>query len=291
MEQLRGGCMSERIKVIIYRWLQKQHWKRAANGLRHKVTRHCQKTSINPGTIVILIPHADDEWVGCSQLIMKQPDNILLFNMNMDGGDSCDLHALRYNELKQVAKKYNLPLTTAGLEDYSKVSKIEEIILQEKPSYIAVPFYYDWHAEHVMTMRFLKAALESINKSNEELVASIKILMYQVSVPVPDEMVTNCLPMNKELHLEKWSIFDTIYKTQSGVPWFRFQCNERINGALCNAYAAEVYVCKKAIVWLEELPSAVLNDEETKKVLSNLQDLYMVRKEVNSIKEHRASIK
>lgn len=67
--------------------------------------RACNLNSDIAGRIMILIPHADDEWIGCSRIIMCKED-VLLCNMDMKGGDTNFLHQRRYKELLYLAHKY-----------------------------------------------------------------------------------------------------------------------------------------------------------------------------------------
>ena len=135
---------------------------------------------------VILIPHADDEWVGCSSLV-KNGSDILLYDMDMNGGDDKFLHEARYNELLKISTLYNKPLLKVGL---SRSLSLIEIIKKEKPQMICVPFFFDWHPEHIEVMGILRQALLNLEYD-------VDIAMYQVSMPIPRNCITHINPMSK----------------------------------------------------------------------------------------------
>ncbi len=226
---------------------------------------------------IIIVPHADDEWVGCSQLIVTNRKHIILCYMNMLGDDSDEVHSIRYGELKSVANAYGLHLVTTGVEKEEKIQNLTALLIEERPEYIAVPFYYDWHSEHIEVMQILKASLNKIFKAQPELVGKFSVLMYQVSVPIPIEKVTHFIAMDKEAQKRKWSFFDSVYRTQEAIPWIRFRYNERINGGLCGNYAAEVYVLEKAEKWTNSLDKEILSEAKRERVFDSLQDLKKVR--------------
>ena len=119
------------------------------------------------GKKIILAPHSDDEWIGCSQIIKKEQDTIIV-NMDMSGSDSKETHKLRYNEMASTATVYGIKfITLAG----NKVQKLSEVIKKEKPKYICVPYFIDWHNEHIEVMNALKKAINDTNNNYD-------ILMY-----------------------------------------------------------------------------------------------------------------
>lgn len=252
--------------------------------LRNKVSNDSNIKIIDNVRSLILIPHADDEWVGCSQLIVNNPKNIILCSMNMLGGDSEELHIKRFQELRSIADNYKLPLVTMGKEHNEKVENLFKLITEKQLEYILVPFYYDWHADHVEVMRILREVLVKMRIEKSGYINTLKILMYQISVPIPLKRITHCMPMNKREHKQKWSIFYKVYKTQLTIPWIRFKYNERINGGLYNSYAAEVYSCVDPIVWVDYLEKEIFDKNESILVVKDLQDLKKIRSIITKIR-------
>ncbi len=231
---------------------------------------------------MILVPHADDEWIGCSSLLQRYSPSVFLVNVNMSGdGEPIGLHNKRYKELMGIVSKYNLTHVTLSNDFSSKAEQLSNLIVEKRPDYIALPFYIDWHDEHIETMHILKDALE-MSKSKWGGVA--QILMYQVSVPMPEDCITHYMGMSKKDYKFKWKFFDKVYKTQRQIAWYRYRCNERINGALCNMFAAEVFSVAKSLDWVENLDNMLLSEEKRLLIKTNLGDLQYVRELVGNIK-------
>ncbi|MCI8911841.1 MAG: hypothetical protein HFE31_04005 [Clostridia bacterium] len=237
---------------------------------------------VEKSDLMVLVPHADDEWIGCSSLLQKYSDYTFLVNVDMSGdGEPIEIHNERYKELMNVIVKYNLKHFTLKGDYNIKIEQLSKLLLEKKPNYIAVPCYVDWHEEHIETMHILKNALEMI-KSKWGGVAHI--LMYQVSVPIPEDLITHYMGMSKKDYKFKWKYFDKVYKTQRQIAWYRYRCNERINGALCNMFAAEVFSVAKSLDWVENLDNMILSEEKRLLIKKNLGDLQYVRELVGNKK-------
>lgn len=225
---------------------------------------------------VILIPHADDEWVGCSSLV-KNGSDILLYDMDMNGGDDKFLHEARYNELLKISTLYNKPLLKVGL---SRSLSLIEIIKKEKPQMICVPFFFDWHPEHIEVMGILRQALLNLEYD-------VDIAMYQVSMPIPRNCITHIKPMSKIEWKRKWKMFEGIYKSQTGIPYKRFAINERVNGAVCESYAGEAFVYCGASAWLANYDEWLLTSDEIKEALMYLQSIEKINQTVKGFNQKR----
>ena len=210
---------------------------------------------------IILIPHADDEWVGCSS-VLRDNSEVLLVNMDMQGGDNPSLHQNRKAELSAMATRHKKKLKTI-IGD--KVKSLSSIIKEYKPGIIYVPFYFDWHEEHILTMKILR---DSLIETGEKL----KVAMYQVSLPIISDRVTHCVTHDKSKWTEKWEIFEKVYKSQLNIPYKRFAISERIQGSLCSSYAAEVFSICRSEEWLTNFDEWLLTPNEIELVKSNLQD-------------------
>ncbi len=225
---------------------------------------------------VILIPHADDEWVGCSSLV-KNGSDILLYDMDMNGGDDKFLHEARYNELLKISTLYNKPLLKVGL---SRSLSLIEIIKKEKPQMICVPFFFDWHPEHIEVMGILRQALLNLEYD-------VDIAMYQVSMPIPRNCITHINPMSKIEWKRKWKMFEGIYKSQTEIPYKRFAINERVNGAVCESYAGEAFVYCGASAWLANYDEWLLTSDEIKEALMYLQSIEKINQTVKGFNQKR----
>lgn len=229
------------------------------------------KSGLPEGEKIILAPHSDDEWIGCSQIIKNEKDTIII-NMNMSGNDKEDIHIKRYNEMLFTSKKFNIEMIT--LKD-DKISHLKNIIKERLPQFICVPYYIDWHEEHIEVMNILKKAL----KDNENL----DILMYQVSLPIYLEEITNYMILNKKEWKYKWNHFKTTYRTQENFPYYRFATNERINGKSFGCYAAEVYCIISSNEWCKNLYRNILTNDQRNNVKRTLFSINKTRKYLNNI--------
>lgn len=237
-----------------------------------KVTKTLDMTA----SYLILAPHADDEWIGCSQIIMRCEHSVIL-NMDMPGGDTAELHQERFKEMSSLAKKFNKRLITIGK---NKEESLSEIIDEIKPDYICLPHFFDWHPEHIQVMQYLRRSISSVSYRG-------KVSMYQVSLPMHPDFVNCCVPVEKADYLNKWKIFEDVYKTQTIISYRRFMANERINGVLSDSYGAEVYSIDGVELWLKELDNLTLTHSEIIEIKSYLSNITLTRNCVKKFYEIR----
>lgn len=232
------------------------------------------KELIIKGKNMILIPHSDDEWIGCSQVINKMKKETLIFcNMDMLGGDTTDLHKIRYKELKKTVDKYNAVLYTIT---NNKIEKLKKIIKEEQPDSIFVPFFLDWHPEHIETINILFDVMKSIKYE-------CNIISYQVSLPIIREMINAYIPMKKKDFQRKWEYFRKVYKTQTKIPYRRFMYNERINGSIVKQYACEPFVVCTKKQWLKLYEKIRLNEIESQDIVCSLNSISKTRKKLDNV--------
>lgn len=261
--------MKSLFKII----LQRIKWQKDSKELKSVTYKQITPDNFH-GKTILLIPHADDEWIGCSQLITNQEREVILCYADMPGGDTTEIHQKRYYELLSVANRYHRKLVTLGTDNAQRIGSLITLIKTEEPVYLGLPFYYDWHNEHIEVMKILYGVLGQLNAEKH---IQYKILMYQVSVPIPVSLMTDCCAMTKNEFQKKWTVFKNIYKSQLKIPWKRFGWNEYINGACCKSYAAEVFVTEDAFRWMQNMQTNLLEKDEVEKIYNNLQDLKAIR--------------
>ncbi len=245
--------------------------------LRNVIKKKDREEKIIGGKILVLIPHADDEWVGCSQLLMNKDLEVILFNMDMQGGDTVELHAHRREELQSIADLCERKLITSG---ENKEQLLKECVDEIHPDIVCVPYYFDWHPEHVKVMNHLFWVMNHTEYKG-------RIMMYQVSLPILPEECNYWIPMSKGQWKQKWMHFEDVYLSQITIPYKRFSSNERINGAICGNYAAEVFRIETVGNWKAKLSQYQLNSEETKELKASLMDIAKTRRILSSILESR----
>ena len=251
------------------RWKRELLWCKQTRYWRSVLVPKSMDSMDTASRYLILAPHSDDEWIGCSQII-TQCENAVILNMDMPGGDSKEMHKERFGEMGLLANRFNRLIMTVG---ENKAESLAEIIASLKPDYICLPHFFDWHPEHIQVMQYLRQALTQVSYSG-------KVLMYQVSLPMHPDFVNCVVPLDKKTFKQKWEIFKVVYKTQTFLSYPRFMANERINGALDNSYAAEVYSKNDINQWLGGFEVLLLTSSEIEEARNSLQDIAVTRKNV-----------
>lgn len=222
------------------------------------------------GRVLILAPHSDDEWIGCSQILNDQSLIVEICNMNMPGGDSKFMHSERLKEMMNVAKVHSREFITLQGD---KISELSEILDYFHPDYVCVPFLVDWHKEHREVMCYLD---DVINNSMKDFI----ICMYQVSVPIPEKYINCGITMSRRLWQDKWKNFVSYYPSQLYIPYKRFAINERINGKIGNGFALESYSLMSVKEWREFLNKTKHHEVEISNLVSDISDLIRIRSKV-----------
>lgn len=261
-----------RIKRIIKRRMTMRSWGKEAKELRAKIKPLGLAAIPDSAKMLILAPHSDDEWIGCSQIIINCP-NTTICSMEMEGGDDIQKHNERIDEMRNIANLFSREFLTISSD---KQQSLVSIIKKLSPDYICVPSIYDWHPEHIQVIDFLKEAILQSEYTG-------KVLSYQVSVPIPIPLCHVAFPMSSEEQAYKWKIFSEYYTTQAFMPVLRFKKQEEINGILCDAFSSEVYSCHNAQDWTRHVTSATLGNEDTLLVKSNLNNISAIRAIVENI--------
>ncbi len=260
------------LRVFMKKTVLKVTWSRYGKRLRYPLAKN-GLIELDPTKVyLVLAPHSDDEWIGCSQILRTMPKSYVCY-MDMPGGDNDEVHQKRYEEIKKGVESNGRQLYKVS-ED--KLSSLNDIITSIHPDYILVPYYFDWHEEHIAIMQLLKQVLAASEYQ-------CNILMYQVSVPMPKEACNVCIPMTKKEENEKWHFFHEVYKTQSFMPVKRFMAYERIEGGLAGSHSAEVYAMTNSKEWIKKLDSYILGEDVRKEIKTQLNNIPYVLDRVCSL--------
>lgn len=246
-------------------------WGRAAVACRQQGTL---TSALPPVTddVLVLMPHSDDEWIGCSSLLKAGVAKTVM-NMDMPGGDNEGTHSLRRREAERMAERYGyqlLPYSRDALQKWLEVSAAT----------VAVPCFIDWHPEHHRVMDLFRDAADGAGFLGD-------VLMYQVSLPMPETLVNAAMPLSQNDLKEKWTLFYKIYKTQRFMPTKRFEAHERIDGALCGTYAAEVYSRMPYREWARALDAGRPSQSQRDAWTKAMNDVPAIRSAVNNYLEER----
>lgn len=256
------------LKLLHLYQMQKRqwYWKKEMHALLAATEHTSTKPSLPKGKYVVLIPHSDDEWIGNSTLISDSDYEVVLYNMNRQGGDSAELHAKRLGEMKNMAKSYGRELRT-----YYNDNDLSQFLMRYKPDCVLLPCFIDWHEEHIEVIDiFLQ-----ISKANN--IDNLFVGMYQVTVPFKLANITHVNPMPQTQWKSKWNKFRVSYKTQPNFPWYRVACNERIQGSLFNCYAAEVYTVQPIKQWQTMYDNNRLSKDKMNEIKNRLHSLKDIR--------------
>lgn len=238
--------------------------------LCRKELKQKELLSLDNKRIAVLAPHSDDEWIGCSRLLLKNPNNVTVINMDMQGGDSEELHALRFEEMRSVAQKIGYELITAGK---SKEEFLCRFLTENSVDVVMLPGYYDWHDEHFAVMDAFSCAAKKIGYDG-------LVGMYQVSLPMPECLINYASVMRKKELKRKWSDLKKYYPSQDFLPIKRFMINEHINGGIIVAYAIESYSIMHVKKWQDKYNYNKLTNEEKILLRSNLNRISFVREKL-----------
>lgn len=250
----------------LFRILNREYrWYRDARACR-KVLSPKLIREIPKGRKIVLMPHSDDEWIGCSQILLHQSEQVLVVNMDMNGGDGEQLHKTRRKEAELVAEKYGYRFITVQ----KRLNDLVQILNDEQPECVFLPCYLDWHEEHIIVMElFQKAAIQAGYTGS--------VGMYQVSLPIPEKMINFGMAMTKGQLKEKWKCLRKMYETQAFLSTKRFMLNEYINGGISGTYALEAYSICAFQDWNASWKESLLTKEEKKNCVDNLQHIGYVR--------------
>ena len=255
--------MIKKIRAKINSFKKRFKWHKEMVAVKKliKSSKTVVDTNICFKNLLILAPHSDDEWIGCSSLLIDETSNCIVCSMDMDGGNNALEKEKRFCEMQQLSKIFKHHLIR--LEN-DKTLELTRFIYEKQPDYIAVPFFTDWHPEHIETMRCLKNSLGDYQCG---------ILMYQVSCPIPISAVNCALATSKKQFKKKWNLFKQVYQTQKNIPWMRFAFLERAEGNYVGAYAASVFCMVDSKSWknmFNDLPT----QSEIEEIKSKLNDIY-----------------
>lgn len=239
--------------------------------IRLKIMNKKEKlTPINSsGKTLILVPHADDELIGCYKFIKTFKNNCILCFFSYTGYDkSIKNKIIRENEFVKFCDFMNVNYRI--LKENNIKSELEMLIDIEQPENIMLPSIFDWHWEHRKINEILfKTKINNLN-----------IIWYQITIPIPQEIATSYLELTKEELKEKYRVFSCIYKSQYDMPIKRLQYSERIEGEKVEKYAVEKY----AYMPLKKWKSLVLltNYNQLDIYIKYINNIVKIRKEINN---------
>jgi FkbM family methyltransferase len=130
---------------------------------------------------IVFSPHQDDETLGCGGTIMrkKQAGAVVKLVFMTDGSRShhrfipeLELKSLRQQEALSASSRLGLPASEVIFWDYrdgelnnsfrQAVEQTKDLLTQEKPQQVFIPYYRETHPDHYATNRIVTTALTEI---------------------------------------------------------------------------------------------------------------------------------
>lgn len=225
------------------------------------------KVGIQPPYIIIA-PHADDELIGCHQLLSGCCGESAIFYCGFLGGNyNEENRRLRESEIRKYAEKQRCRLIVSSPENL--VNDLEQAVTDIHPATILVPSFVDWHPEHRQSNSILYTVIEKLGYQG-------LVGWYHVSLPIPASVANSMSLMSKESHRNKWKMMEACYPSQLHMDIKRFRFVERQVGG--GQYAAETYYLQPADDWKQSV-NALRQEEgamnDMKQTLGQMDQMYL----------------
>lgn len=183
--------------------------------------------------IIIVVPHPDDELIGCFGVMRSFSKNTIVFYSGMTGKDKSEKNKMiRTNEIMALCKKMNVNYKKAEESFYSD---LENILRDDNVKYVFAPSCADWHDEHRLVFKAVLDVKEKFDMKWE-------LLCYNISVPIAQSHITNFYIMNRKQQKEKWELFKHIYVSQRFMPVSRYRAEENSFSLKGKRVSADVYM-------------------------------------------------
>lgn len=270
----------KKIKATIFGIINELLWLRQSNSLSKSFSGYCKHipSALDYKRILIIVPHADDELVGCFNLIKQNKESVNLFYLGLTGAN-CEQKnkTIRQGEFESLCKNINVKCV---ISEGEIIFELTEFISVYSPDLILLPSYIDWHKEHRDAHYYVERAMENMSQTPQ-------IGLYKISMPLVNNQIDYIIKMNKFDQYEKWETFEKYYKSQSNIPQARFRYEERLYGLLVDGYAAEIFSILNYNDWKRNINKIrePLLEERIKKLKQFINNIELKYKKVGEIVE------
>lgn len=226
--------------------------------------------------ILIIVPHADDELIGCYQLIKTHKKAVKLFYCGFTGSNfSIENREIRLLEFEIFCKNFGVEYIISSAEI---AVDLQKAITEYSPYTILLPSCIDWHSEHRQINYILKKILELTQIPHF-------LMWYHISVPMNSECVNLIISLSKQEQNIKWDNFSKYYMSQRYMPINRYKYLERISGYQYNCFAAEIFIVMRFEIWEKHLRVTQKPEVEDQldNLYNNINNLLKSKKEADRI--------
>ena len=222
--------------------------------------------------VLVLSPHADDEWIGCYGLLTSESISADVLYYQFYGYDHSESNKqIRDAEIKRCASKNGFHLYMLNeLVNHSLV----DILSENRYDALLCPSPYDWHWQHRLVFESLYNEVMELNARQAFIP---RLLYYSISVPQVVSDNTYAFFMTKKQQDEKWAFFENNYVSQR-MPVCRYKLQERLN-TVGLSYSGDLYTTKD--VDELKLDYAKISDP------SFMSDLDLLKNTINSVRKIR----
>lgn len=235
-----------RLKLLIsiflkrtFKWRAKLFEKRMLKKQVYQMTEFDMKAT---DRVLIIAPHADDEYVGCEGFLNQHKDDlqIIVFLCSYTGENkSIQNKILRENEFLSFCENMEINYRVSKTDIKNE---LEECINKICPTHIFLTSLVDPHYEHREVNQLLYEVLSKINHK-------CRIVWYQVSFPISNDCINRFIPFSEEENEDKWIHFCNVYFSQRHMHIDRFRTEERFLGKAVNVHYAEGYYEMSFDIW------------------------------------------
>lgn len=184
--------------------------------------------------IAVLVPHADDEWIGPYSIIKEKPSKLHCVYFNLFGNDYSEKNIrTRDSEIKASSDYWGFKLVNNY--DYDVEALCKELRVANK---CFVPSPYDWHNEHREVFKTFVKAYSLLTESEK---SKLEIYYFCVSLPHSYKEPQYYVPLTKNDLYDKWQVFPRIYHSQSFMPALRYKLQLKLVPSKVG-YAAQTFI-------------------------------------------------
>ncbi len=263
--------MFHRIKCYIKHLFRRIEWEKQVRQLPVEFVENKRKpeTFTAKGKVLVIAPHADDELIGCHQIISNYAINTTIFYCSFLGTNPSDENrVVREREIRKYAGAQHCGFFLSSPEQIRE--DLSYLIKIDHPSVICLPSVVDWHSEHRQVNYILSEVLSTSKWQGQ-------IIWYHITLPIPALYVNCHSSMRRYQHIHKWRMMKTCYYSQLHMDIKRFKFVERITAK--GDYAEETYISMPQDKWLYYLNTfgkEIASDITLRQSLGNIHDMFVL---------------